>query len=1304
MQTTNFPPMERDAFQVYKRHMQPKGYGHPLWIPQSNMRLPVPYRQTGVCIGDVGIITREGAFDCLFNICLPRDHPINSHVPDNFEPLLIPLSHRPILEYRSFSWGAYLASDDIHANQAHLNGMHFVTSAPEGAILTMPRGAHFQRLANPCQFDNYIAANAESWYRFVNGRLLRGADNGDLRIVTGCHKSTVWGMATVFNSSQYTTQSHSLRFNALQPPHPYSANLLYFWEVSGSVLAKVGPEAGDNDDLLDHHHGHELRNQCLFVNSHSVSIRPEIWSKFTPKNSISDKEEANNSFESMQGLNAERDPGEGETTFTSGDYSTSVRGYDAVALQSDTPPLDIVPDHTKAINKILLQQDPDVRVAITDDNEWCMVLGKDDPAKVKSSDLYSRILRLNNIRRRNDGLVHFELKDRNPDLWRILHLGYFSTPNSSKSGPTSETLHPFLMEHPEDLFVFDGLLEASQVKIPDSVLSPLDHFTKSQLYQELDSSTLSDASRALGDAAWNGYLQFNRPRDLDEAIWLYEEAVSLTPSLVPLFGLCSALYRRFFVNRNLRDLVHLARYIRRQEMLNLDEIIDQLASQTASQTDHSPKPNGQVSFLKLKPRNSEQPTEWNNILAMDENTVGGSGVRIYSINLFTRILKRFKSLSSSSDEEFPSPEPSAERASHMKSKFQELLELTVDWVIQKDSHFYVLWFYGPSATTMVESLVEQLPGSGIESYVISTFNFSDKAAWNNEVYELFPAIAVELAFRVPGLLEHYMSVPRERDQQLMDSSLGIQFWGLIVDPLRKLLPCQNSNHIPTTIMINNIDNCGYKTARIIINLITEALVMFSLPLRFIITSNKNPRIQDVFDGPLLSKVSRQFFVGTQASNAYPNAVYDPSEILRRASIPIPPDALKTLVERSRGSSVYAETLLRFIGTVGEDPIARLSYVLEPAPTLRPGQALTAAFADLDSLFTKILSTHHDRNALVHALGILLVLHDCAQPQTIAQNIFGLLPRSEFFSSVLNVLQSLMHLPKVDNENHAHPWLAVMTKVPNKDQRALKSPYLVLPFLSLSTAITTAYTIPLAFRDRVHDSFYDFLVNPERSGPFHIDINYFHGQVAMRGFAFITHQLWRDWRPPKVSDNISRSLDLRNVPTFSPETWDYLKFHLPDHYAQCSDTIREQIMEQLQDALKAALYSEKDSTHADSPFYADDFIRKVAILIELMVNDWDSSGEWSHYASKDKPRRASSEKDKDSSSESHSHLYPKDRHEDFHRLMNSFNDDESSPRRSSPRLRKLSGKMFMPDFHSAKDRHGGKPPSWFPAKSTVNQII
>lgn len=112
--------MERDIFQTYKRHMILKGFGHPLWIPQCNIQLPVPYRRIGVRIGDVGIITREGAFDCLFNICLSREDAINSLVPDGFFPLDPPLDRRyHIIELRDFSWNAYLASTDVHAEQTH---------------------------------------------------------------------------------------------------------------------------------------------------------------------------------------------------------------------------------------------------------------------------------------------------------------------------------------------------------------------------------------------------------------------------------------------------------------------------------------------------------------------------------------------------------------------------------------------------------------------------------------------------------------------------------------------------------------------------------------------------------------------------------------------------------------------------------------------------------------------------------------------------------------------------------------------------------------------------------------------------------------------------------------------------------------------------------------------------------------------------------------------------------------------------------------------------------------------------------
>ncbi|KAH9476955.1 hypothetical protein JR316_0010871 [Psilocybe cubensis] len=1295
------------------------------------MRLPASYRQTGVCIGDVGIITPEGAFDCLFNICLPRDYSVNSHVPENFVPFgeadpdsAHSLSqHRyPILEYRSFSSGAYLASDNIHANQAHPNnGMHFIASAPEGAILTMPRGAHLQRLANPHQFDGYIAANAESWYKFVNTTLRRGAENGDLRIVTGCHKSSAWGMAAVFHSSQHEAiQSHStLRFNAIPPTQSRSGNHLYFWEVTGSVLAKVGPDTGDNDGLFDGQHSHEIRNQCLFVTTHSVSIRPEVWAKLTPGSSVYGGGETSGSSLSVHNTMPATDQNRRwPSRFWGQNFRMRTRGNDTVVMiQSDSgEPSDIIPDHTKAINDILLQQDPNIRVAITNDSDWLDVLGKDDPSLVEPSELYSRIIRINDIQIRHDGLVHFELKNTSPDKYRSLCfeddadtilqaleqgkraldrilLTHFSDLRqlpkilttayvSNKGIDVPEISSPFLMEHPDALFTFEKLIESLYSEEPDSIPLLPERSTRSELYQTLSSSQLPNSSRqrcltTLANATWNCYLQFGRPQHLDDAIWLYEQAINLAPitsprGLIPLFGVCSTLYRRFYLHRNLGDLVNLARYMQRQNTSEMEEVINRLASQAAAATT-SHQPNHVV-----------QQARWNNDYGADQNITGNYGARNYSISLFSRIKKRLNKLSQISTSQIVTINPQPFEANNLNSPInyqtRDLQVLATKWIQDKETATSILWFYGPYATTMVKGLVER---PSIESDIASTFDFSDTAAWSNEVYDLFPTIAVDLAFKISGLLEFYMTVPSNKDQEITDSSLSMQFWGLIINPLLRHWPKQNIHQFPTTIIINGIDKCGYKVARHVINLITEAVVTFGLPLRFLITSNKNRRLQDVFDGPLLSKVSRQFFVGSQAPNM--DAVNSPSSLLKSASVKLPSDIFDTVVERSRGLSVYAETILRFIKASGEgNPMARLTYLLENDMALRHPEELTSPFAALDNLFIKILSTHSNRKELINALGILLVLDNCDHPETISQDIFGLLPMTGFFSSVLNVLQPLMQLPKVSNSNepHVHPWFAVKMKVPSKYERELKNPYLALPFLSLSTAITTAYTVPLAFRDRVHDSFYDFLVNPERSGPFHIDISHFHGQVAVAGFAFITHQLWRRCFAPGQAD-------MPEASTFSPETLDYLKNHLPAHCAQCSESFRKKIIEHTQNAIESALNNEKEKAHSEGASVVEDFVTKISVLItkhkeDLMINDWDSSVEWCHYTRPhEKLRRTSKSRRKFSSTE---HLYPTDEgysptderpdstsiYEDFYRLMDTFNDTVmvSKRPRKLRRLRKL----------------------------------
>ncbi|EEB98061.1 hypothetical protein MPER_02497, partial [Moniliophthora perniciosa FA553] len=63
--------------QTYARLLFPLRHGYALWIPEPNELLPPQNRETGVRIGDVGLITEDGGFDYIFNICAAADDPIN---------------------------------------------------------------------------------------------------------------------------------------------------------------------------------------------------------------------------------------------------------------------------------------------------------------------------------------------------------------------------------------------------------------------------------------------------------------------------------------------------------------------------------------------------------------------------------------------------------------------------------------------------------------------------------------------------------------------------------------------------------------------------------------------------------------------------------------------------------------------------------------------------------------------------------------------------------------------------------------------------------------------------------------------------------------------------------------------------------------------------------------------------------------------------------------------------------------------------------------------------------------------------
>ncbi len=82
------------AHAIYTKLLLRRGHGYPLWIPESDDNLPDVYRNKGVSVGDLGILTDDGGFDFLFNVCAEADDPVNQgHVPPQFQPLRISSSH-----------------------------------------------------------------------------------------------------------------------------------------------------------------------------------------------------------------------------------------------------------------------------------------------------------------------------------------------------------------------------------------------------------------------------------------------------------------------------------------------------------------------------------------------------------------------------------------------------------------------------------------------------------------------------------------------------------------------------------------------------------------------------------------------------------------------------------------------------------------------------------------------------------------------------------------------------------------------------------------------------------------------------------------------------------------------------------------------------------------------------------------------------------------------------------------------------------------------------------------------------------
>ena len=113
------PPKDNE---IYERLLRRKGRGFALYVPEPNMQLPVAYQKIGINIGDVGVITPDGGFSFLFNICAPANDPINPRIlPEDFSPLQPTLTDVDVVKFPRFKSGSYLASASIEKKESESN-------------------------------------------------------------------------------------------------------------------------------------------------------------------------------------------------------------------------------------------------------------------------------------------------------------------------------------------------------------------------------------------------------------------------------------------------------------------------------------------------------------------------------------------------------------------------------------------------------------------------------------------------------------------------------------------------------------------------------------------------------------------------------------------------------------------------------------------------------------------------------------------------------------------------------------------------------------------------------------------------------------------------------------------------------------------------------------------------------------------------------------------------------------------------------------------------------------------------------
>ena len=311
-----------------------------------------------------------------------------------------------------------------------------------------------------------------------------------------------------------------------------------------------------------------------------------------------------------------------------------------------------------------------------------------------------------------------------------------------------------------------------------------------------------------------------------------------------------------------------------------------------------------------------------------------------------------------------------------------MVDKIIDWATGKiDTNAFILWLYGPAGagkTAIARKVAELFAGHEL---LLASFLFFRSDSKRNTMKPLAANIAYRITSVIPGAREPINTII-EADPLILSYSVEIQLTKLVFEPLR-LLVYQGyfSNRIfPSLIVIDGLDECLAKDSQTnLIQLLSSSVARYQLPLKFLIVSRPEFHIKSA-----IAIAGEQSIV----SHLELNNDFLPDDDIRhfltdkfreiRTCHPFrsgissswpSKQQIDTLICKASGQFIYASLAVRFINATCASPMRQLDVVLN----LRPPINHDLPFAELDTLYTYILSSTKSPDLVLRILGLYEVL-------------------------------------------------------------------------------------------------------------------------------------------------------------------------------------------------------------------------------------------------------------------------------------------------------------------------------------------